>query len=133
MVFPGNSRLNTIFFVISGKMVFIFPENMIFFLWAENERRWFLSKKCVEIWYFLYIWEGVTSTTFPSPPPPPGHKTKMPFPRKNTPKGDISGITEIDDIHPRKYSISAETPRWLTPLTGPKKQPLEMFYKKRCS
>ena len=45
------------------------------------------------------------------PPPPPGHKTKMPFPRKNTPKGDISGITEIDDIHPRKYSISAETPR----------------------
>ena len=47
----------------------------------------------------------------PPPPPPPGHKTKMPFPRKNTPKGDISGITEIDDIHPRKYSISAETPR----------------------
>ena len=28
-----------------------------------------------------------------------GKKTKMP--RKNTPKGDISGITEKDDIHPR--------------------------------
>ena len=43
--------------------------------------------------------------------PPPGHKAKIPFPRKNTPKGDISGITEKDGIHPRKYSISAETPR----------------------
>ena len=39
MVFSGNSRLNTIFFVISRKMVFI-PENMIFFFFlAENERR----------------------------------------------------------------------------------------------
>ena len=28
-----------------------------------------------------------------------GKKTKMP--RKNTPKGDISGITGKDDIHPR--------------------------------
>ena len=25
---------------------------------------------------------------------------------KNTLKGDISGITELDDIHPRKYGIS---------------------------
>ena len=80
---------------------------MIFFLWAENERRWFLSKKCLEIWYFMHICKGVTSTTLP----PPGHKAKIPFPRKNTPKGDISGITEKDGIHPRKYSISAETPR----------------------
>ena len=33
MVFPGNSRLNTIFFVISGKIVFIFSRKYnIFFL-----------------------------------------------------------------------------------------------------
>ena len=38
IVFPGNSRLNTIFFVISGKMVFIFSRKYIF-LWAENKRR----------------------------------------------------------------------------------------------
>ena len=43
--------------------------------------------------------------------PPPGKKTKMPLLRKNTSKGDISGIAKKDDIHPRKYSISAETPR----------------------
>ena len=44
----------------------------------------------------------------------PGKKTKMSLPPKNTPKGDISRITEKDDIYPRKYSISAEIPRWLT-------------------
>ena len=42
-------------------------------------------------------------------------KTKMPLPRKNTPEGDISSITKKDDIHPRKYGISAETPHWMTP------------------
>ena len=35
-------------------------------------------------------------------PPPAGRETKMPLTRKNSPKGDISGITEEDDIHPRK-------------------------------
>ena len=40
-----------------------------------------------------------------------GKKAKMSLPPKNTPKGDISGITEKDDTHPRKCSISAETPR----------------------
>ena len=32
-----------IFLVISGKIVFFFPENMIFFPWAESERRPFLG------------------------------------------------------------------------------------------
>ena len=41
-------------------------------------------------------------------------KTKIISPRKNTIKGDISGITEKDDIHSRKHGISAETPYWLT-------------------
>ena len=37
-------------------------------------------------------------------------KTKMPLPRKNTPTGDFSGITEKDDVHLRKYGIFAEIP-----------------------
>ena len=41
-------------------------------------------------------------------------KTKMTVPRKNTPKGDISSITEKDNIHPGKYGISAEIPHSLT-------------------
>ena len=35
------------------------------------------------------------------------------FSRKNPPKGDISGITEKYDIHPRKYGISVEITYWL--------------------
>ena len=42
--------------------------------------------------------------------PAPGKKAKIPLPQKSTPKGGISGITQKDDIHPRKYCISAETP-----------------------
>ena len=65
-------------------------------------------KKRVEIWYFLYVCIGVTGVTLPS-----WQKNKDA--QKNTPKGDISGITEKDDIHPRKYGISAEIPHCLMP------------------
>ena len=65
---------------------------------------------------------------------PPGKKKQIcPCPEKNAPNGDISSITEKDDIHPRKYSISAEIPHRLTPEKGHKKQSSEIFYKKRCS
>ena len=37
-------------------------------------------------------------------------KSKVPLSRKNTLKGNIFGITEKDDIHPRKYGISVEMP-----------------------
>ena len=37
-------------------------------------------------------------------------KAKIIFTRKNTLKVDISGITEKDDIHPRKYGTSVEIP-----------------------
>ena len=37
-------------------------------------------------------------------------KAKIIFSRKNTLKGDISGIAEKDDIHSRKYGISVEIP-----------------------
>ena len=51
-------------------------------------------KKRVEIWYFLYVCIGVTGVTLPS-----WQKNKDA--QKNTPKGDISGITEKDDVHSR--------------------------------
>ena len=54
-----------------------------------------LYQRPLEIWYFLYICVGVTS---------------MALSRKNTHKGDISGISEKDDIHPGKFGISAEIP-----------------------
>ena len=44
--------------------------------------------------FFLQIWN------YPSV-----KKTKIIFSRKNTHKDDISGITEKDDIHPRKDDI----------------------------
>ena len=33
-----KSHWNMTFLVLSGKMVFFSPENMLFFLWMENER-----------------------------------------------------------------------------------------------
>ena len=93
MVFPKNSRLNMFFFVISGKMVFLFSRKYIFSLGGKWKKMIFIKKR-VEIWHFLYKYLGVTGMTLPS-----WQKTKMP--RKNTPEVDISGITEKDDIHPR--------------------------------
>ena len=58
--FQKVPRRHTIFLVLSGKMAF-FPENMIFFPWAESERRPFSgntwkhdaspSEKKQETWY----------------------------------------------------------------------------------
>ena len=41
-------------------------------------------------------------------------KNKDNLPRKNTLKGDVSGITEKDDMHTRKFGISVEILYWLT-------------------
>ena len=54
---------------------------------------------------FPYICVGITSMALPS-----SRKRKMLLSRKNTPRGDISGITKKDDIHPGKYGNSAEIP-----------------------
>ena len=43
MVFPKKIVLECDLSCISGKMVFFFSENMIFFLWTENER-WSFSR-----------------------------------------------------------------------------------------
>ena len=94
MVFPKDSRLNMIFFVISGKMVFHFSRKYDIFSLGGKWKKMIFIKKRVEIWHFLYKYLGVTGMTLPS-----WQKKKMP--RKNTPEVDISGITEKDDIHPR--------------------------------
>ena len=51
MVFPKKLRWNMIFLVLSGKMIFLFPENMTYTL----NRKWKMIslKKYTEIWYFL--------------------------------------------------------------------------------
>ena len=41
-------------------------------------------------------------------------KQNLIFSQKCTPKGEISGITKKDHIHPRKYGISSEMQYWLT-------------------
>ena len=77
--------------VISGKMVFLFFKNYDIFSLGGKWKKMIFIKKRVEIWYFLYICVGVKSMTLPSWQ----KKTRMPLPRKNTPRVDISGITKI--------------------------------------
>ena len=82
------------FFVISGKMVFLFSRKYYIFCLGGNWKKMIFIKKRVEIWYFLHVCVAYQAWHYP-----PGRKTKMP--PKNTPKGDISGINKKDDIHPR--------------------------------
>ena len=65
MVFPKNSRLNTISFVISGKIVFLFSRKYDIFSLGGKWNKMILIKKHVEIWCFLYICAGVTGVTLP--------------------------------------------------------------------
>ena len=103
MVFPKKLRWNMIFLISWGKMAFLFPENMIFFLRTENER-WYFSKNTWKYDVFCMLVKVVF--LFPT-------NMKLPFCQKskddlfpkNTPKDDIFGITEKDDIHPRKDDI----------------------------
>ena len=88
VVFLKNSCLNMIFFVISGKMVFLFFQKIWYVFFRSKMKEDDLYQKARgNIVFSVYM-------TMPHP----GKKTKMP--RKNTPKCDISGITEKDDIHP---------------------------------
>ena len=53
VVFPKNSHLNMIFFVISGKIVFLFSRKYdIFYLGGKSKKMIFIKKR-VEIWCFL--------------------------------------------------------------------------------
>ena len=66
MVFPRNSRLDVIFFVISGKMVSLFSRKYYIFSLGRKWKKMVFIKKRMEIWYFLCICVGVTNTTLPS-------------------------------------------------------------------
>ena len=66
MVFPRNSRLDVIFFVISGKMVSLFSRKYYIFSLGRKWKKMIFIKKRMEIWYFLCICVGVTNTTLPS-------------------------------------------------------------------
>ena len=64
--FQKKSHWN-IFFVLSGKTIFLFPENMILFL--DTKRKMIFlkkkKKKYLEIWYFLQLfWKDVLSRKF---------------------------------------------------------------------
>ena len=54
MVFPKKSHWNMIFLVLSGKMIFLFPENMILFFRRKMKDNLY-QKKYMEIWYFLQM------------------------------------------------------------------------------
>ena len=131
MVFPKNSRLNMIFFVISGKMVFLFSRKYDIFSLGGKWKNMIFIKKRMEIWYFLYICVGITGKTLPS-------KTEKWCSKKMHLRVNayISGITKKDDIHPR-FILDSSYFCWNTTfidtLERPKKQPPEMFYRKRCS
>ena len=96
-----------VFLALSGKMVFLFPENMTFFLRRKTKEGLF-QKICSNMMSSVYSMKTVF--LFPTNAKLPFFQKKMIFSRKNTPKDDISGITTKDDIHPRKYGISIEIP-----------------------
>ena len=60
--------------------------------------------------FSVYMYKCYKCDITPPPPLPPCQKSKDNIVPKNTLKGDISGITKKDGIHPRKYGISVEIP-----------------------
>ena len=102
MIFPKKSHWNMIFLVSSGKMAFLFLENMIFFLQTENER-WSFSKNT---WKYIFRLFGKDGISF-------SYKHEITLREKSkddllpikTLKDDIFSITEKDDSHPRKDDI----------------------------
>ena len=96
---PFQKSGNMIFFVISGKMLFLFSRKYDI---SSLDGKWKMTflKTYMEIWYFLSLYKCCKyDNTLLS------KKAKIIFYRKNVIKGDISGITKYDDIHPRKYGI----------------------------
>ena len=81
--FQKGPPRHIIFFVLSGKMVFFFPENMIFFPWAESERRSFSENTWKYEIFCVHV--RVLQTWHHAPLP---KKSKMVLSRRNTPKGD---------------------------------------------
>ena len=82
MVFSKKLQWNMIFLVLPGKMGF-FPENLIFFLWAENER-WYLPRNTwkSDIFYiYVQVPHAQRHASLPK-------TVKDDLTSKNSPKGD---------------------------------------------
>ena len=88
MVFPKKSRWNMIFLVLSGKMIFLFPENMILHL--RRKMKDDLSQKNTRKYdIFFKVSE------------------KMVFSKRAAPGHDLSCIIWKDGIFSRKHDISS--------------------------
>ena len=92
-----------IFLVLSVKMIFLFLGNMILFFRRKKKDE--LSQKIHGHIFSVYMYECYKYITLL---PKKAKKAKIIFSRRNILKGDISGIAEKDDIHPRKCGISVE-------------------------
>ena len=82
MVFPKKSHWNMIFLVLSGKMIFLFPENMILFF--RRKMKDDLSQEIhgnMIFSVYMYKYYKYDITLLPK-------KSEMIFSRKNTLKGD---------------------------------------------
>ena len=110
--FQKNFPWNMIFLVSSGKMIFLFPENVILFFRRKmknhlspkkkkkkkKKNTWtynifcIFGKGCISFFYIYMILHFF-------------QKSKDDFLPKNTLKDDISGIIERDDINPGEYDI----------------------------
>ena len=66
MIFPKKLCLNTIFFLVSGKRVFLFSRKYDISSLGEKWKKMIFIKKRTEIWCFLYICVGVTNMPLPS-------------------------------------------------------------------
>ena len=74
----------------------------IFF--TDGKWKMIFLKKYMEIWCFLYVGKGGIYFSYKYEITLLSKKKRWSF-RKNTPKDDISGIIEKDDIHPRKDDL----------------------------
>ena len=99
MVFPKKLYWNMIFLISWEKMAFIFPVNGIFF--TDGKWKMIFLKKYMEIWCFLYIGKGGISFSYKYEITLLSNYTFLKYNLQDY----ISGITEKDEIHPRKDDI----------------------------
>ena len=85
-----------------------FSRKYIFYI--DGKWKMIFLKKYMEIWCFLYIRKRQYFLFLQTWNYPSVKKAKRIFSLKNTPKYDISGITEKDDTHPEKNDIGI--PGW---------------------
>ena len=103
-VFPKKLLWNAIFFVMSGKVAFVFSWKCQFlFRWKMKDGFTQKSHENMILSVYMYNCYQYDITLLP-------RKSNIMFSQKNTLKVEICGITEKDDIYPRKYGIFIEIP-----------------------